>query len=262
MTWLSLETMELERTDNIVVLTLTREKSLNAMSPAFFDNIKQVIAELAAGDHGIRALIITGIGGGFSVGADLKSFSFDSNFDLGQALRDNFEPMVLGIKALPFPTIAAVNGYCVGAGMGLMLACDLTIAARCANFAQGFVGIALVPDAGSTYFLPRLIGRARATEMMMLGENITADDALDIGLIYKVVDDDGLMNAATSLAEKLAAGPTSTIVQIRKLLDASQENTLIDQLGLEADEQKIAGQSPNFLEGVSAFLQKRKPDFK
>lgn len=262
MTWLSLETMELKRIDKIAILTLTREDNLNAMSPTFFDNIKQVITELSANDHGIRALIITGNGGGFSVGADLKSFSFEGDFDLGQALRDNFEPMVLDIKALPFPTIAAVNGYCVGAGMGLMLACDLTIAARCATFAQGFVGIALIPDAGSTYFLPRLIGRARATEMMMLGENVTASDAFDIGMINKVVDDHDLMTEAMTLATKLAAGPTSAIVQIRKLLDASQESTLIDQLGLEADEQKIAGQSSNFREGVSAFLQKRDPNFK
>ena len=213
-------------------------------------------------EHGIRALIITGIGGGFSVGADLKSFSFDNTSDLGQALRDNFEPMVLGIKSLPFPTIAAVNGYCVGAGMGLMLACDFTVAAYCANFSQGFVNIALVPDAGSTYFLPRLIGRARASEMMMLGEKITADDAYKIGLIYKVVDDDALMDSAHALAGKLAAGPTSAIVQVRKLLDTSQENTLLQQLDAEADEQQIAGKSENFLEGVTAFLQKRKPDFK
>ena len=112
-------------------------------------------------------------------------------------LREYFEPMVMGIKALPFPTIAAVNGYCVGAGMGLMFACDLTIAAHGANFAQGFINIALIPDAGSsTYFLPRLIGRARATEMMMLGENIAADEACKIGLIYQAVDDEKLMDSA------------------------------------------------------------------
>mgnify|MGYP002640159521 FL=1 len=262
MTWLNLETMELSKSDNIAILTLTRAKSLNAMNRDFFADIKQIINVLSKNEHSIKVLIITGRGAGFSVGADLKNVPIDDNHDLGKSLRENFEPMVMGLKALPFPIIAAVNGYAAGAGMGLMLACDFTIAAHSANFVQAFVNIALIPDAGSTYFLPRFIGRARTTQMMMLGENLTADDAYTIGLIYKVVDDDSLMAEADILAKKLAAGPTSAIVQIRGLLDASHDNTLAEQLEEEAVAQQIAGLSGNFLEGVSAFLQKRKPNFK
>lgn len=267
MTWLTLEVMELSKQGNIATLTLTREKAMNAMNEDFFNNIKQVIDVLKNEDHGIRAMIITGTGTGFSVGADLKNLPMDGGFelgdlDLGKSLRENFVPMVMGLKSLPFPTIAAVNGYAAGAGMGLMLACDFTVAAKSANFVQAFVNIALVPDAASTYFLPRLVGRARATEMMMLGENISSQDAHDIGLIYKVADDDELMHEAQILSEKLAAGPTSVIVQIRELLDVSQDNNLADQLEEEAKAQKIAGRNHNFLEGVMAFIQKRKPKFK
>lgn len=261
MTNITLSTMELSIETNIAVLTLTRENALNAMNQVFFDDVKTTLNRIKK-NIDVKALIIIGRGNGFSVGADLKEFTSDEKIDLGARLRKNFEPMVLELKKLPFPTIAAVNGYAAGAGMGLMLGCDFTIAARSAQFVQAFINIALVPDAGSSYFLPRLVGRARATEMMMLGENISADDAYNMGLIYKVVDDKNLLDEAIVLAKKLCEKPTKTLIQIRDLLDASHDNTFVDQLEAEANAQTVAGKCDNFIEGVSAFKEKRKPNFK
>jgi len=256
-----LNTMSLAIDEGIATLTLTREKSLNAMNDDFFSDILDVIADLSQHD-GIKAMIVTGSGNGFSVGADLKNQPFEKDLDLGKALREKFEPMIFGLRSLPFPTIAAVNGYAAGAGMGLMLACDIVIAVRAANFVQAFINIALVPDAGISYFLPRIIGRAKTTEMMMLGEPVSAEDACNMGMIAKVVDEDLLMHEAMIIAKKLATKPTSALVQIRELLDQSHESTLQEQLNNEANAQKIAGKNPNFLEGVTAFLEKRKPKFK
>ena len=256
--------MELDYNSNIAILTLTRENALNAMNQDYFDNFKVVLEKLSANSE-IKALIITGRGKGFSVGADLKNLpieKIDSGLDLGKSLRENFEPMVMGLKALPFPTIAAVNGYAAGAGMGLMLACDFTIAAKSAEFVQAFINIALVPDAGSSYFLPRIIGRVRSTEMMMLGEPVSADDALKMGLIYQISEEVALMEDALILAKKLANKPTETLVHIRSLLDASFENSLTDQLKVEATAQQIAGKHENFKEGVKAFNKKKSPKFK
>ena len=253
--------MELSIEANIAVLTLTRENALNAMSKGFFSDINAILCKIQHKPE-IKALIIIGRGNGFSVGADLKEFTSDEKIDLGERLRENFEPMVLELKKMPFPTIAAVNGYAAGAGMGLMLGCDFTIAAKSAQFVQAFINIALVPDAGSSYFLPRLVGRARATEMMMLGENISADEAYKMGLIYKVVEDNNLLDEAIILAKKLREKPTETLIQIRELLDASHDNSFIDQLNAEANAQTVAGQCDNFIEGVTAFNEKRKPLFK
>lgn len=253
--------MALNIDQHIAQITLTREHALNAMNQTFFDDFSECL-KLLDNAKDVKALIVIGRGTGFSVGADLKNLPIDDELDLGKALRDNFEPMVLGLKKLPFPTIAAVNGYAAGAGMGLMLGCDFTIAAKSAQFVQAFVNIALVPDAGSTYFLPRLIGNARATEMMMLGEPMDAQLALDNGMIYKIVNDDALEAEAQKLARKLSSKPTTVLVQIRGLLDSSAENTLEEQLNAEANAQKIAGEHDNFMEGVRAFNEKRAPKFK
>lgn len=257
----TLETMEINISDEIALITLTREAALNAMNSAFFQDFQRALKEISP-DQNVKALIITGRGNGFSVGADLKNLPINDDLDLGKSLRENFVPMVAGIKGLPFPTIAAINGYAAGAGMGLMLACDFTLAAKSAQFVQAFINIALVPDAGSSYFLPRLIGRARAAEMMMLGENIGAEEAQRMGLIYKMVDDDKLQEQAFALAQKLKLKPTKTLVQIRNLLDASYENSLEGQLEEEVKAQQIAGKDENFMEGVNAFREKRTPKFK
>ena len=257
----NLETMTLEITGNLAVITLTRESSLNAMNKAFCDDFVTLVR--AASDNGnIRAIIITGTGNGFSVGADLKSLPIEQDRDLSKALRENFEPMIRALKNAPFPTIAAVNGYSAGAGMGLMLACDFTIAARSAQFIQAFINIGLIPDMGCTFFLPRLVGRARAAAMMMLGETVSAEEALKMGLIYKLSDDDNLLDDAHKLAGKLIQLPTSALVEIRKLLDQSMENTFEEQFQAEAEAQKQAGLSENFEEGVRAFNEKRPPNFK
>ena len=258
---LILDTMILSFQKSIAILTLTREKSLNAMSPQFFNDFNTVFSHLSTLQTPIKALIITGQGQGFCVGADLKNFTNDRDIDLSESLRKNFIPLVKALRNLKIPTIAAVNGYAVGAGMSIVLACDFCIAAKSAEFSQAFINIGLVPDAGSTYYLPRMVGRAKANEMMMLGENIRARDAFNIGLIYKCVEDDQLISDAMRLADKLASRPLSAIIQIRVLLDKSQENSFDQQLEAEADAQKIAGQSDNFIEGIQAFLEKRLPIF-
>lgn len=258
---LKLETMEFSKENSIALLKMTRETSLNAMNVSFFNNFKTVLDHLSNSNDGIRALIITGSGKGFCVGADLKDLPIGQDHDLGKSLRENFEPLIIGIKKLPFPTIAAVNGYAAGAGMGLMLACDFTIATKTAEFIQAFINIGLVPDAGSTYFLPRLVGRAKAVEMMMLGESFSADNAYSMGLIYKVCDDEKLMDEAYTLANNLAQKPTSTLIQIRELLDQSFDNSFLKQLEAEAIAQEIAGKTDNFTEGVKAFIEKRKAKF-
>lgn len=257
----TLETMTLECTENIAVLTLTREQSLNAMNKAFCDDFVSLMEEVRK-INDIRALIITGKGDGFSVGADLKSLPIDQDRDLSKALRENFEPIIRALKNAPFPTIAAVNGYAAGAGMGLMLSCDFTIAAKSAQFIQAFINIGLVPDMGCTYFLPRLVGRARAAAMMMLGQTVTADEALNMGLIYKVCNDENLMTDAQKLATKLSMLPTATLIEIRNLLDQSMENGFEEQFNAEAEAQKQAGLSENFEEGIRAFNEKRAPKFK
>ncbi len=257
----TLETMKLEYSGPIAVLTLTRENALNAMNKAFCDDFQTLLRD-ASHNSEIRALIITGIGDGFSVGADLKSLPIDPERDLSKALRENFEPIIMALKKTPFPTIAAVNGYSAGAGMGLMLACDFTIAAKSAQFIQAFINIGLIPDMGCTYFLPRLVGRARAAAMMMLGVPVCAEDALKMGLIYKVSDDGCLMSDAKKLAMKLSALPTEALIEIRHLLDQSMDNNFEDQLTAEAKAQKRAGQTENFEEGIRAFNEKRLPKFK
>ena len=259
---LSLDTMTLEYEESIAIVTLSRPDAMNAMNARFFTDFQNILTEVSQADNPARALLITAEGKGFCAGADLKDQTGEMPPNLGQGLRRDFNPLIKGLKTLPIPTIVAVNGAAAGAGMSLVCACDLAIAGRKAYFLQAFVNIALVPDAGSTYFLPRLVGRARATSLMMLGERLPADQALEYGLISKVVEPEDLLAEGKALARKLAALPTATLVSIRGLLDSSEQNTLSQQLEIEADAQQLAGRTENFMEGVMAFLQKRPAIFK
>ncbi|GIX16692.1 MAG: 2-(1,2-epoxy-1,2-dihydrophenyl)acetyl-CoA isomerase [Rhodothalassiaceae bacterium] len=244
----------------IVTLTLNRPERLNALSGPLLARLADGLAQLKE-DGGVRALILTGAGRGFSSGADLMEGAGDGPPDLARTLRERYAPVIEGLVSLPFPTIAAVNGPAAGAGMSLALACDFVIAAESAYFLQAFVNIGLVPDAGSTWFLPRLVGPAAARRMMMLGERVPAAAAADLGLIAEVVPDGELMARARSLAERLAAGPTRALVGIRRLLQASWTNDLPQQLSLEADIQGEMGRTRDFLEGVQAFAMKRPARF-
>ncbi len=257
----SYPTMTLEQRDAIAVLTLSRPDAMNAMNAQFFDDFQNALKLVAGPDSPARALLITAEGKGFCAGADLKDQSGEMPPDLGDKLRQSYNPLIESLKQLPLPTIVAVNGAAAGAGMSLVCACDIAIAAKQAYFLQAFVNIALIPDAGSTYFLPRLIGRARAAALMMLGDRLPAEQALNYGIIAQVVEQDELMAEALRLAEKLAAMPTPALLSIRRLLDQSEVNNLPEQLEAEAEAQQAAGRSADFMEGVMAFLQKRPPKF-
>ena len=242
----------------VATITLARPQSLNALSAAMVDELRAAVEE--AGGSGARCLLITGEGRGFSSGADLVGGG-GLPVDAGAALEKHFNPLVEALFALPIPVVAAVNGPAAGAGCSLALAADIVIAARSAYFLQAFVNIGLIPDAGATWLLPRLVGRARAMEMMMLGERVSADQALAWGLIARVVDDEALQSEATALATRLAAGPTKALGLIRKLAREASQLSLADALSAERAAQREAGNSQDFKGAVMAFLEKQPPRF-
>ncbi|HEY5635641.1 MAG TPA: 2-(1,2-epoxy-1,2-dihydrophenyl)acetyl-CoA isomerase PaaG [Burkholderiales bacterium] len=248
----------------VLGITLNRPDRLNAFNPPLLEGLRAAI-ERAGTDAAVRVVLLTGSGRAFCAGADLNQRDVRPEApppDLSVLLDMVYNPMIRSLQALPKPVIAAVNGAAAGAGASLALACDLVLAARSAYFLQAFVKIGLVPDAGSTYFLPRLAGRARAAGLALLGERLEAGDAERWGVIWKCVDDARLAVEAQSLAVRLAAGPTHTYGLIKQALAASPGNTLTAQLDLERDLQREAGLTADFREGVTAFKEKRKPAFR
>lgn len=245
----------------VLTLTLNRPEKLNAFVAEMHGLLREAMTQ-AEEDASIRALLITGAGRGFCAGQDLAERDMnDPNLDLGGGLEANYNPFIRRLRALPKPVVCAVNGVAAGAGANFALACDLVLAARSASFMQAFSKIALVPDCGGTYWLPRLAGLQRAMGMALLAERVSAEDAERWGLIWKVVDDAKLMDEASALARALAAGPTHTYGMIKKALYASSGNTLSEQLDLERDFQREVGRHGDYREGVAAFLEKRKPAF-
>lgn len=254
-----------EIADSVGLLTLNRPDSLNAINWTLLDDITSVLGLIEGGESGVRCLLLTGAGRGFCSGADLSHDDLSAvgpDRDIGLTLEQKYNPVFKRLRALPIPFVTAVNGAAAGAGMSLALAGDIVIAARSAYFLQAFVNIGLIPDAGSTYMVPRLVGKARAQAMMMLGEKVPAGVARDWGMIYEVTDDDALMDRARQIASSLAAGPTVALSHIRTLINASSNNSYADQLDLERAMQKAAGRTEDFVEGVTAFVQKRKAEFK
>jgi 2-(1,2-epoxy-1,2-dihydrophenyl)acetyl-CoA isomerase len=244
-----------------MTLTLNRPDKLNAFVAEMHGLLREAISR-AESDASIRALLLTGAGRAFSAGQDLAERNMnDPSLDVGGGLEANYNPFVRRLRALPKPVICAVNGIAAGASANLALACDIVLAARSASFLQAFAKIALVPDCGGTYWLPRLAGTARAMGMAMLAERVSAEDAERWGLIWKCVDDDKLMSEAMKLAQSLASGPTHTYGVIKKAIYASATNTLDQQLDLERDLQREVGRHQDYREGVAAFLEKRKPNF-
>lgn len=242
----------------VAKITLDRPDRLNALSAQTSDELCAAIGEVAQSDA--RSVLITGSGRGFSSGADLASGDGLPD-DVGAMLEHHLNPMIEAIFALPIPVVAAVNGPAAGAGCSLALSADLVIAARSAYFLQAFANLGLVPDAGATWLLPRLAGRARAMEMMMLGERIWAEQALAWGLINRVVEDDELESEAALLAARLAHGPTLALGLIRKLARNAGQLSLTDALAAERIAQREAGGTKDFKSAVAAFLQKRPPHF-
>jgi 2-(1,2-epoxy-1,2-dihydrophenyl)acetyl-CoA isomerase len=242
----------------VATITLNRPDSLNALNAAMLDELRAAVESLPG--SGARALLLTGEGRGFSSGADLASGGGLPD-DVGAALEAHFNPLIEAVFACPLPVVAAVNGPCAGAGCSLALAADLVIAGRSAYFLQAFVNLGLIPDAGATWLLPRLAGRARAMEMMMLGERIDAEKAVDWGLISRVVEDGALAAEAAALAARLAAGPTIAYGLLRRLARNAGQSSLTEALAAERIAQREAGRTEDFKQGVVAFLQKRPPSF-
>lgn len=246
-------------------LTLNRPETLNAWIRDFGAELLDVITTRAA-DPAVRALLVTGAGRGFSSGADLRAgferAEDDGGPDVRRELHDVYHPVILGFRRLPKPIVAAVNGPAVGIGCSLALACDLILAAESAFFGLAFVNIGLMPDGGSTLFVPAAIGKARAFEMAMLGSRVPARQAADWGLVNRVVADDRLASEAGELAARLAAGPTRSYAGTKEALNRMLYPDMEGQLDLEAELQHALARTEDFLEGVSAFVSKRDPAFK
>jgi 2-(1,2-epoxy-1,2-dihydrophenyl)acetyl-CoA isomerase len=245
--------------DGVLTLTLNRPERLNAVNAALHRALADAMVRAAAGDE-CRVVLITGAGKGFCAGADLADRALDPDGarpDLGDALDKRYNPLIRAMRRLPKPIVCAVNGPAAGAGVNFALACDVVLAAKSAKFLQAFARIGLVPDAGGTWILPRLVGDARARALMMLADPIGAEQAEAWGMIYRAVDDDELMGAARTIAERFAAGPTQAYGLMKRAFAASFVNSLDAQLDLERDLQREAGASDDFVEGVRAFLEKR-----
>jgi 2-(1,2-epoxy-1,2-dihydrophenyl)acetyl-CoA isomerase len=248
----------------VLTITLNRPEKLNALNPEMHGLLRSAL-ERAIDEPEIRALLLTGAGRGFCTGQDLAERDVSAGaapIDLSVSLGSHYNPLVRRLRALPKPIVCAVNGVAAGAGANLALACDLVIAARSATFVQSFSRLGLVPDSGGTFFLPRLVGSARAMALALLAEPLTAERAEQWGLIWKVVDDARLGDEALALARALAAGPTKGYGLLKKAMSASASNTLDAQLDLERDLQREAGFSEDYREGVTAFKEKRAPRFK
>jgi len=248
----------------VLAITLNRPDKLNAFNPEMHQLLRKAL-ERAADEPEVRALLLTGAGRGFCAGQDLSERNVEPGaapIDLSVSIGSHYNPLVRRLRALPKPIVCAVNGVAAGAGANIALACDLVLAARSASFVQSFSKIGLVPDSGGSYFLPRRVGAARAMGLAMLGETLSAQDAERWGLIWRAVEDGKLLEEAKALATQLAAGPTKGYGLVKKALHASEGNSLDAQLDLERDLQREAGFSEDYREGVSAFLQKRVPQFK
>ena len=248
---------------NVARLTLNRPEVLNSFNQRMAVELLEAL-QAAALDPAVRAVLLTGAGRGFCAGQDLAEpmpRADGGEFDLGQTVRDSYNPIIRAIRQIEKPVICAVNGVAAGAGANLALACDIVIASSGASFVQSFAKIGLIPDSGGTFFLPRLVGLQRATAMMMLGEKISATRALEIGMIYQVCEPETLAESALATARTLAALPTRGLGLTKRGLNAALSNGLDAQLDMEEELQRLAGRTEDFAEGMAAFVAKRKPVF-
>lgn len=252
----------------VALITLNRPDSLNSFTRAMHEELWAALEQIEA-DKSMRALVITGAGRGFCAGADLSQFDMEPGPDLvrradpGPVIEKLFNPTVRKLQALRVPTVAAVNGIAAGAGASLAMTCDLTVAASGASFIQAFSKIGLIPDAGGSWFLVKRLGLARAMGCAMLGDKLSAKDAKEQGMIWEVAPEgEDCVEVAMKLAQRLAVMPTKALVETRKLLRAAASRDLDAQLDAERDTQSALGKTHDFMEGVTAFRQKRPPQFK
>jgi 2-(1,2-epoxy-1,2-dihydrophenyl)acetyl-CoA isomerase len=243
----------------VTTVTLNRPDVLNAFNRPMARELQEALAA-AASDSTVRAVLLTGAGRGFCAGQDLGE-AISAKLDLGDIVRTSYNPIVTAIREMEKPVVCAVNGVAAGAGANLALSCDIVVAAEDASFIQSFSKVGLVPDTSGTFFLPRLVGPARATALMFFADKVPASRALEWGMIYQVVPASVLLETASSVARQLATMPTRGLALTKRAINASFANDLAGQLALEEKLQGQAGKTEDYAEGVRAFLEKRKPTY-
>jgi 2-(1,2-epoxy-1,2-dihydrophenyl)acetyl-CoA isomerase len=247
--------------DGVARITLNRPDKLNSFNVRMHEELLEALNAVET-DANIRVVVLTGAGRGFCAGQDLGDRGVNTGeIDLGDSIDKYYAPLVRRLRSLQLPVIAAVNGVAAGAGANLAFACDLVIAAKSASFIESFCKLGLIPDTGGTYFLPRLIGTARAMGMALLGEKISAEQAAEWGLIWKCIDDAQFATSIDKLAEQLAIAPTRGLALVKQAIYSSGERSLDEQLDFERNAMRELGRSADFREGVAAFLEKRAPQF-
>lgn len=260
---MSFETIAFTVEAGIARLTLNRPDRLNSFTDRMHEEVREALTRVET-DPAIRVLVLAGAGRGFCAGQDLNDRSVsagDAAPDLGASVEKNYKPLVLRLQNLRVPTVCAVNGVAAGAGASLALACDVVVAGRSASFLQAFSKIGLIPDTGGTWFLPQRVGMARAMGLALLAEKLPAEKAAEWGLIWQCVDDAELAATVDALAAQFASAPTRALVRTRQLMRASMSQDLAAQLDAERDAMRELGQSPDYREGVAAFMEKRAPRF-
>ncbi|MBX3396091.1 MAG: enoyl-CoA hydratase/isomerase family protein [Phycisphaerae bacterium] len=258
---MSYETLQISDANGVRTITLNRPDDMNAANDRMTAELTKEIRGVTR-DKSIRCVVLTGAGRAFCVGQDLKeATSREGPYDFGTRLRNGYGPLVTALFKLPIPTIASINGAAAGAGWSLALACDLRIAAKNAKFVSAFSNIGLVPDCGMTWLLPRIVGYARAIELAWLSDPLSAESALQLGLVHRVAEPDALASTTRQLAEQIAKRPTRGLALTKQAMLAGYGNDLEAQLEYEAQLQSIAGRTKDYSEGVRAFIEKRTPEF-
>jgi 2-(1,2-epoxy-1,2-dihydrophenyl)acetyl-CoA isomerase len=259
------ESILYEQKDGVLTITLNRPDKLNALTDKMLGELNDAF-KVSDKDTSIRVIVLTGAGRGFCPGQDLgeaqQHQGTDGHISFGAHLRATYNPLILKMRQHSKPIIAAINGVAAGAGMSLAMACDLRVACESSSFLQAFVKIGLIPDSGSTWMLPRLVGRTKALELMLTGKKITSQEALEIGLVNLVIPDAELMSTVNEMAAAFASAPTRAIAYIKRSVEFAATSTLEAALENEADLQELAGRTEDYHEGLAAFLEKRTTQFK